>query len=236
MQNRVLLGIACLCLGVLVFSLQDALIKAISGTYPVTEALAIRALVALPILLVLVHADAGLGALVSKRMGFLTVRATILFTSYTAYYLAIAALPLADAVALYFMAPLIIMVLAGPYLGERRALADAGSPPWSGLLGVLVMLRPGAGLFDWAALLSLAVGGAVRLFAVDGPQDGRHRHRLGHDVLSERRLSPGRWSSPAVLTGRKLSHPSLEFLMRPWSGRHADFLMMAPAASSRRSA
>ena len=54
MQNRVLLGISCLCLGVAVFSLQDALIKAISGTYPVTEALAIRALVALPILLVVV--------------------------------------------------------------------------------------------------------------------------------------------------------------------------------------
>ena len=154
MQNRVLLGIACLCIGVAIFSLQDALIKAISGTYPVTEALAIRALVAMPILLAVVAYEAGLGALVSKRMGFLTARAAILFASYTAYYLAIAALPMADAVALYYMTPLIIMVLAGPYLGERvrwQTLAIA----LVGLAGVLVMLRPGDGLFDWAALLSL---------------------------------------------------------------------------------
>ncbi|TIM81298.1 MAG: EamA/RhaT family transporter, partial [Mesorhizobium sp.] len=79
----------------------------------------------------------------------------ILFTSYTAYYLAIAAMPLADAVALYFMAPLFIMALAGPYLGERVA-GQTLVTVMVGMLGVLVMLQPGAGLFDWAALLSLA--------------------------------------------------------------------------------
>ncbi|TIM18075.1 MAG: EamA/RhaT family transporter, partial [Mesorhizobium sp.] len=120
-QNRIVLGMASLCLGVLVFSLQDPLIKAVSGTYPVTEVMAIRSIVALPILLLLVHVDVGLSAIFSKRFRMLTTRAFILFTSYTVYYLAIAALPLADAVALYFMAPLFIMALAGPYLGERVA-------------------------------------------------------------------------------------------------------------------
>ncbi|TIU19753.1 MAG: EamA/RhaT family transporter, partial [Mesorhizobium sp.] len=83
-------------------SLQDPLIKAVSDTYPVTEVMAIRSIVALPILLMLVHADVGLRAIFSKRFRMLTTRAFILFTSYTVYYLAIAALPLADAVALYF--------------------------------------------------------------------------------------------------------------------------------------
>ncbi|TIX78880.1 MAG: DMT family transporter, partial [Mesorhizobium sp.] len=158
MQNRIVFGMASLCLGVLVFSLQDPLIKAVSDTYPVTEVMAIRSIVALPILLVLVHADVGLRAIFSKRFRMLTTRAFILFTSYTVYYLAIAALPLADAVALYFMAPLFIMALAGPYLGERVAWQTLVTV-MVGMLGVLVMLRPGAGLFDWAALLSL--GSAV---------------------------------------------------------------------------
>ncbi|TJW74664.1 MAG: DMT family transporter, partial [Mesorhizobium sp.] len=154
MQNRMVLGILSLCLGVLVFSLQDPLVKAVSGSYPVTEVMAIRAIVALPILVVVVQADVGLKALLSKRTGMLTLRAFIQFSSYTAYYLAIAALSLADAIALYFMAPLFIMALAGPYLGEHvswRTLTTV----LIGLVGVIVMLRPGAGVFDWAALLSL---------------------------------------------------------------------------------
>ncbi|TIU31870.1 MAG: EamA/RhaT family transporter, partial [Mesorhizobium sp.] len=40
MQNRMVLGILSLCLGVLVFSLQDPLVKAVSGGYPVTEVMA----------------------------------------------------------------------------------------------------------------------------------------------------------------------------------------------------
>src|SRR4051812_40734861 len=158
MQNRMVLGIISLCLGVLVFSLQDPLVKAVSGGYPVTEVMWIRSIVALPILIVLVSADVGLRAIASKRFGLLTIRAFIQFSSYTVYYLAIAALPLADAVALYFMAPLFIMAMAGPYLGERVSWQTLATV-LIGMLGVVVMLRPGAGLFDWAALLSL--GSAV---------------------------------------------------------------------------
>jgi len=230
MQNRVMPGIISLCIGVAVFSLQDALIKAISGAYPVTEALAIRALVAMPILLALVGYEAGFGALVSKRMGFLTARAAILFASYTAYYLAIAALPMAEAVALYYMAPLVIMVLAGPYLGERvrwRTLAVA----LVGLAGVLVMLRPGDGLFDWAALLSLIsaflygfaqlmarkMGDAVTASVMTFYQNGFYL--VGSLVLT----------GVFALTGAEsVSHSSLLFLMRPWQWPAAsDFLMMA---------
>ena len=154
MQNRILAGIACLCFGVMIFSLQDPLIKAVSARYPVMEVMSIRCIVALPILLVIVQRDVGLAALASRKFGLLALRALTLFASYTAYYLALAALPLADAAALYFMAPLFILVLSGPYLGERvswRSFATVSV----GLVGVLVMLRPGGGVFEWAALLSL---------------------------------------------------------------------------------
>lgn len=218
MQNRIVLGMASLCLGVLVFSLQDPLVKAVSSTYPVTEVMAIRSIVALPILILLVHADVGLRAILSKRFGLLTIRAFIQFSSYTVYYLAIAALPLADAVALYFMAPLFIMALAGPYLGEHvswRTLATV----LVGLLGVLVMLRPGAELFDWAALLSLASAalyGFSQLMA----------RKIGD---TESSTVMAFYQNGAYLVGAAVVaglfwlagidhavHPSLEFLVRPW--------------------
>ncbi|TPJ61923.1 DMT family transporter [Mesorhizobium sp. B2-6-1] len=230
MRNRMVLGMLSLCLGVLVFSLQDPLVKAVSGGYSVTEVMAIRAIVALPILIVLVHADVGLRAILSRRFGMLTMRAFIQFTSYTMYYLAIAALPLADAVALYFMAPLCIMVLAGPYLGERvswQALATV----LIGLLGVVVMLRPGAGLFDWAALLSL---GSAVLYGFSQLMARKIGDTESSTVMAF--YQNGAYLAGAALVAslfwlagiNHAAHPSLEFLVRPWLWPTLpDFLKMA---------
>ena len=153
--HRNLLGIACLCIGVAVFSTQDAIIKGISGDYAVTQAMVTRSLVALPILALFVQWEGGLRQLLSPRFWMLTLRGLILLLAYTTYYIAFPALPLADAIALFFTAPLMITFLAVPILKERVAMKEwiaAGI----GFAGVLVMLRPGSGLFEPAALLSLA--------------------------------------------------------------------------------
>ncbi|MEO6626011.1 MAG: DMT family transporter, partial [Burkholderiaceae bacterium] len=154
MHNRPARGIAFLCLGVLVFSLQDAVIKQISGGYPLTQVLSMRALVAAPILFALVQVEVGWRALYSSDFWPLTARAALLFVAYMAYYMAFPALPLADAVALYFTVPLFVTAMAGPLLGERASW-QVWSAVGVGFLGVVVMLQPGAGVFEPAAMLSL---------------------------------------------------------------------------------
>jgi drug/metabolite transporter (DMT)-like permease len=230
MQNRIVLGIVSLCFGVLVFSLQDPIIKAVSDRYPVMEVMAIRSVVALPILLFIVWRDVGLAALASRRFGLLSLRATTLFASYTAYYLALAALPIADAVALYFMAPLFIMILAGPYLGERVAWQSAVTVS-VGLVGVLLMLRPGNSMFEWAALLSLmsaALYGFAQLTA----------RKLGSTESSTVMsfYQNGAYLLGAIVAGLiftivdmgEVTHPSVRFLTRAWVWPDAvDFVMMA---------
>ena len=230
MQNRIVLGIVSLCLGVLVFSLQDPLVKAVSSTYPVTEVMAIRSIVALPILVFLVHADVGLQAILSRRFGMLTMRAFIQFTSYTVYYLAIAALPLADAVALYFMAPLFIMALAGSYLGERVSWQTLATV-LVGMLGVLVMLQPGAGLFDWAALLSL---GSAVLYGFSQLMARKIADTESSTVMAFYQNGAYLVGAAVVAGLFRLAgithavHPSLEFLVRPWLWPTTpDFLKMA---------
>ncbi|UDL88173.1 DMT family transporter [Mesorhizobium sp. PAMC28654] len=230
MQNRMVLGMLSLCLGVLVFSLQDPLVKAVSSTYPVTEVMAIRSVVALPILIFLVHADVGLRAIASKRIAMLTVRAFTQFASYTIYYLAIAALPLADAVALYFMAPLFIMALAGPYLGERVSWQTLATV-LLGLVGVLVMLRPGAGLFDWAALLSL---GSAALYGFSQLMARKIGDTESSTVMAFYQNGAYLVGAAVVAGAFHLAgithavHPSLEFLVRPWLWpTTSDFLKMA---------
>lgn len=230
MQNRILLGIISLCLGVMVFSLQDPVIKAVSGRYPLMEVMAIRSIVSLPILLIIVHKDVGLRALISPNYRLLGLRAAILFTSYTAYYLALAALPLADAIALYFMAPLFIIMLARPYLGEHISWPSAVTAV-VGLIGVLVMVRPGHGVFEWAAMLSLLSAGlygfsqlmARKLGSTESStvmafyQNGAYL--IGAAVLGFALQTIGM---------ENVTHPSLKFLVRPWIWPTlSDFLLMA---------
>ena len=218
MQNQSTRGILYLCLGVFIFSLQDAIIKQVSGGYPLTEVVGIRSLVGLPVLLVLVHREAGLRALFSAHLLPLALRALIMFGAYTAYYMAFPALPLADAVALYFTVPLFVTALAGPGLGEH-----IGWKVWAavvlGFAGVLVMLRPGTGLFEPAALLSLisaALYGTAMLMA------RKMGNRLPTSVMAF--YQNGFFLLGSVFAATLLhvlgiahaSHPSVVFLVRPW--------------------
>lgn len=147
-------GVLYLCLGVFLFSLHDVGVKWVSGDYPLAEVLTIRSGTALPFFFLLVHLDPGLSALVPPRIGLIILRAVILLIGYLSYYLGFAAMPFTDAVALYMSVPLIIVALSGPFLGER-----IGWLTWLavvvGFAGVVVMLRPGSGVFEPAALLIL---------------------------------------------------------------------------------
>lgn len=218
MADTTLKGVLSLCAGVFVFSIQDALLKSISGTYPVTEALVFRAIVATPILLFLIWRGAGFAA-VPRHMGFLIVRAIILFLAYASYYLAFPALPLADAVALYFTVPLFVVVLAGPYLGEH-----SNWKVWAailiGLAGVAVMLRPGEGLFEPAALLSLFAAGTYALSQlmarkVGSETSGEVLALYQNTVFLVMALSLA--GLFALLGIQDAAHPSVKFLVRPWS-------------------
>ena len=67
---------------------------------------------------------------------------------------AYALLPLADAYAIGFTQPLIVIALASPLLGERVGLRRWAAVVVS-FVGVLIVLRPGAGVFGLGALAAL---------------------------------------------------------------------------------
>ncbi|MBC7681889.1 MAG: DMT family transporter [Ferruginibacter sp.] len=218
MQNHTARGILSLCLGVLVFSLQDAIIKQVSGAYPLTEVVAIRSFVGVPVLLALVQHEVGWRALFTSRWGILALRALILLVSYTAYYMAFPALPLADAVALYFTVPLFVTALAGPFLAEK-----SGWKVWLavvvGFAGVMVMLQPGSGLFEPAALLSLL---AAAMYASSMLMARRLGTTQAASVMSFHQNAIfllGALATALVLHQLgivRAEHPSLSFLVRPW--------------------
>lgn len=153
-RRRLMGGIAALLGGVIIFSLQDVIIKSISGGYPVHEIVLIRSVAALLPILLLAHIDGGIGSLRTRRLGFHMLRSLTLFATYTSFYLALAALPLAETVTLFFASPLFITILSGVVLRESVDMG-AKMAVVAGFIGVVVMFDPGAGLFDPAALLAL---------------------------------------------------------------------------------
>ena len=224
------IGIAALSLGVLIFSTQDAIIKSLSGDYAVTQAIVIRGLVSLPILAAMVQFECGLRALRSRQLWPMLARGVIMLIAYTAYYMAFPALPLAEAVALFFTAPIMVTVMAGPFLGEHVSLKS-----WlavaSGFAGVLIILQPGSALFEPAALLSLISATAYASSMILA-------RRLG---VSEPASVMAFYQNCVFLTGaaglallfaglgiEQSGHPSVEFLVRPWvMPSTVDFLLMA---------
>jgi drug/metabolite transporter (DMT)-like permease len=149
-----LLAILYACGAIGIASTGDTVVKWLSGNYPVHQVLFIRCLIGIPILALIVNRNASLASLVGPGTGLSLTRGLIMSSAYLAFILSIAAMPMADSVAIYFAMPLFVAVLAGPMLGERvrmhRWLAIIG-----GLIGVTIMINPGSGIFEPAALLAL---------------------------------------------------------------------------------
>jgi drug/metabolite transporter (DMT)-like permease len=214
------LGILCLIAGVAVFSVQDLILKLLSGTYPLHQAMLLRSITAIPILLVIVWwFDGTLSTLVSRGWTAMLGRGVLNFAAYTAYYLALAALPLATTVALYFTAPLIITVLSVILLREqvssRRWLAVL-----AGFGGVILMIRPGGDLFDWAALLPIFCGFAYAATMIMARTMGRTETAgamafWGNIAFLVCAAALAIWYGPGTREG--LGHPSLAFLTRGWA-------------------
>ncbi len=135
-------------------SIQDALIKQLSGAYPLHEIVLIRSLTALPVMFVILQFEGGWRRLLTPRMPLLIVRGLFVVVSNSAYFAALAVMPLAEASAIFYVAPLFITVLSIPMLGEKVGPWRAGAVI-VGFIGVVVMLRPGDGVIQLAAVLPI---------------------------------------------------------------------------------
>lgn len=147
-------GAMLAALAMCLFSVQDAFVKAMSEDYSVVTILFFRSLGLIPVATYLVWRQGGLSGFQTRRLGLHALRGGLLFFMFLGYYVALARLQLATAVALVFSAPLMTTLLSVPILKERIGPHRIGAV-LVGILGVLIMVRPGGGAFDWAALLCL---------------------------------------------------------------------------------
>ena len=151
----VLRGILLMVLSVFLFSSMDAVIKWASSDYPTGQIVFFRNFLAfVPVFLFLWQTGTPM-PLRTTRLGGHLIRGLVGVASMSLFFLALGLLPLADTMALGMSGPIFLTALSVPLLGERVGLRR-----WSavivGFLGVLVMVRPGSGVFQPAALIALS--------------------------------------------------------------------------------
>jgi drug/metabolite transporter (DMT)-like permease len=144
--------------GIAGFAVMDATIKWLTADYPVPQVVALRSWFGLPILIMLALREGGLPALRTKRPMVHIGRYLLVLLLSLSFFWVLSMMKLVDAIAIAFAAPIIITALSVPLLkeavGPRRWVAIA-----IGFCGVLIMLRPGMGVFQWASIAAL--GSAV---------------------------------------------------------------------------
>lgn len=141
--------------GGVVLSVNDLAIKALSGSYALHQVILIRAFVGMAIVLaVMGWSKRGFAQIRTGRGAEHLLRVSIVMVSNVTYFLGLAVMPLAEAVAVAFISPVLVTLMSAVVLGEQ-----VGPRRWAavavGLVGVLVMLRPGSGVIQPAAILVL---------------------------------------------------------------------------------
>lgn len=159
-------GIILMALTMVVFASQDGLSRYLAERNPVMMIVMVRYWFFAAFVIVIARRQAGsIRAAAATRQPLVQIaRGLILAFEICIAILSFVYLGLVEAHAIFAVYPLIIAALAGPVLGETM-----GWRRWTavgvGFIGVLIILRPGVGVFEPAAFLALA---SALMFAVYG--------------------------------------------------------------------
>ncbi len=149
-------GILLMVAAVGLFVTMDTIAKYLSRSYPVPLIVWARYVSNLAILLAFLAARGELRLLRSARPGLQFARGLLLAVATLLFFTSLSVLPLADANAIGFVMPLFVAALAVPMLGERLEMARLLAI-LAGLVGALIIVRPGSDLFTPYALLPLGM-------------------------------------------------------------------------------
>lgn len=206
-MSRTLQGVLLQLAALALFVGMDALLKVLVAHYPVPQLMFLRFLSHTLFVVLAVRLFTGSLPWRSRAPWLQTLRSLCLAIANAALSVALIHIPLADATAVIFAAPVLTVALAALWLGEpvsgRRWLGVA-----IGLAGVLVAIRPPfltGETLHWAMLLPLVTAVANtgyqlltrRLAVVDDP-----RTTFVHTSLAALALTacvqPFAWTTPAV--------------------------------------
>ncbi len=157
-------GALGMCAAMLVFIAMDAVAKYLAEQIPPLQVVWAR-YAGQTALIALIFLPRLRGLLRTGNLKIQLLRSVFLFAATSLFFTGLEVIPLADGTALMQCGPLLITVLAALVLRE-----EVGPRRWAGvaagLVGALIILRPGVGVFQPEALLILAAAFFLACFQV----------------------------------------------------------------------
>mgnify|MGYP006210820221 FL=1 len=202
-ENRPL-GIGLLLTAMFTMTAMDAAVKWAVADYSLQQVNFIRSVAAMIVLFPVVWNEGGLRAFrVTKPRVHVWRTILILIISYT-WFFALGRMKLADIGAIVMISPLLITSLSAlllkEYVGARRWIAVG-----VGFLGMLIIVRPGTGVFNPVALLAVTVALGYALFVLSNRanRDSESLTALTYYPLFgifivSGLLSPLDWTAPTI--------------------------------------
>jgi drug/metabolite transporter (DMT)-like permease len=158
-------AVLLLASGVTLFGVMDGLAKLLAGEYSIVQVVWARYAFAVPVILATARPAAWPDLLRCERPALQAARGLLPLLASVTVVVGLGLMPLADATAISFASPLLVVALSALLLGERVSVHS-----WAGVAcgfaGILLIVRPGAGALAWAALFPLATAFFFALYQV----------------------------------------------------------------------
>ena len=144
-------GIVLILLAMMVFSVQDSIMKYIYNFVSLYEVYLVRTLVSLVIILLFLKLTKRPIVFKTQYPLLTSCRVILFFFGFSSFYISLTVMPLATATALFFVTPFLITIFASIFLKE-----EIGPRRWSaviiGFIGVYIILNPNFSNFDYLSL------------------------------------------------------------------------------------
>ena len=154
-MNNNYLGISAIVFGTICFSVNDISVKLFSSEMPLNQLMFFRAIFAISILLfVILPFYGGFKYLNTSNPTFHIFRGLAVVGANTFFFISIAELSLAEATAIFFIAPILITIFAMFFLQEKVGIRR-GLACLIGFLGMLFIIKPGTISFELISIFPL---------------------------------------------------------------------------------
>jgi drug/metabolite transporter (DMT)-like permease len=163
--NRTLIGILFMLAAASLFPVMNGLVQILSTRYSTEQIVWARAASHFIFVLAIFVPPLGVAVVRTTTPKWQVIRSMVHLMSMLFFFTGVKYLPLAKAASISFTAPFFVALLAWPMLGERitlnRLLAVIVA-----FLGVLVIIRPGTDVFQWASLYMLGSAICYALYQI----------------------------------------------------------------------
>ena len=163
--NRTLVGILFMLAASSLFPVMNGLVQVMSAYYSTEQIVWARAASHFIFIVALFLPALAVTVLRTATPKWQIIRSMVHLMSMLFFFTGVKYLPLAKAASISFTAPFFVALLAWPMLGERLTLSRFGAIMVA-FTGVLIIIRPGSDVFQWASLYMLGSALCYGLYQV----------------------------------------------------------------------